>query len=34
LLGDAAGNPDGPVAHFEFIAGWRGSGEFEGLEFR
>ncbi len=26
--------PDGPVAYFEFIDGWRRSGEFEGLEFR
>lgn len=26
--------PDGPVAFFEFIEGWRTSGSFDGLEFR
>jgi cation diffusion facilitator CzcD-associated flavoprotein CzcO len=31
---NAAGYPGGPVAYFEFIDGWRQSGEFEGLEFR
>ena len=29
-----AGYPLGPVAYFEFIDGWRSSGDFEGLEFR
>jgi cation diffusion facilitator CzcD-associated flavoprotein CzcO len=29
-----AGYPLGPVAYFEFIDGWRNSGDFEGLEFR
>ncbi len=28
------GYPQGPVAFFEFIDGWRRSGEFRGLEFR
>ncbi len=28
------GYPDGPVAYFEYIDGWRSSGAFEGLEFR
>jgi cation diffusion facilitator CzcD-associated flavoprotein CzcO len=31
---NAAGYPEGPVAYFEFIDGWRTSGGFEGLEFR
>ena len=31
---NAAGYPGGPVGYFEFIDGWRQSGEFEGLEFR
>lgn len=31
---DSLGYPEGPVAYFEFIKGWRESGEFEGLEFR
>ncbi len=26
--------PQGPVAYFQFIDGWRSSGEFAGLEFR
>ncbi|MGB8859866.1 MAG: NAD(P)/FAD-dependent oxidoreductase [Ilumatobacteraceae bacterium] len=30
----ASGYPDGPVAFFDYIARWRSSGEFEGLEFR
>jgi hypothetical protein len=29
-----AGYPGGPVAFFEYIDGWRKSGEFRGLEFR
>jgi cation diffusion facilitator CzcD-associated flavoprotein CzcO len=29
-----AGYPLGPVAYFEFIDGWRTSGQFTGLEFR
>jgi cation diffusion facilitator CzcD-associated flavoprotein CzcO len=29
-----AGYPLGPVAYFEYIDGWRNSGDFEGLEFR
>src|SRR5262249_12317561 len=29
-----AGYPLGPAAYFEYIAKWRDSGEFEGLEFR
>ena len=28
------GYPEGPVAYFEYIARWRESGEFTGLEFR
>ncbi|MFK8024629.1 MAG: flavin-containing monooxygenase [Ilumatobacter sp.] len=28
------GYPDGPVAYFQYIAGWRNSGDFEGLHFR
>jgi len=31
---NASGYPGGPVAYFQFIDGWRRSGEFEGLEFR
>jgi cation diffusion facilitator CzcD-associated flavoprotein CzcO len=31
---NAAGYPGGPVAYFEFIDGWRRSGNFAGLEFR
>ena len=30
----ASGYPDGPVAFFDYIAKWRTSGEFSGLEFR
>jgi cation diffusion facilitator CzcD-associated flavoprotein CzcO len=30
----ASGYPDGPVAFFDYIAKWRSSGEFTGLEFR
>ena len=30
----ASGYPDGPVAFFDYIAKWRTSGEFTGLEFR
>jgi cation diffusion facilitator CzcD-associated flavoprotein CzcO len=29
-----AGYPGGPVAFFEFLDGWRSSGEFKGLAFR
>jgi hypothetical protein len=29
-----AGYPLGPVAYFDYIDGWRTSGEFSGLEFR
>ncbi len=29
-----SGYPLGPVAYWEYIEGWRTSGEFEGLEFR
>ena len=28
------GYPEGPVAYFEYIDGWRTSGDFAGLEFR
>ncbi len=28
------GYPEGPVAYFAYIAGWRSSGEFAGLDFR
>ncbi len=31
---NGSGYPDGPVAYFNYIAAWRTSGEFEGLEFR
>jgi cation diffusion facilitator CzcD-associated flavoprotein CzcO len=31
---NGAGYPDGPVAYFQYIAAWRTSGEFDGLEFR
>jgi cation diffusion facilitator CzcD-associated flavoprotein CzcO len=31
---NSAGYPQGPVAYFEYIDGWRNSGKFEGLEFR
>ena len=31
---NGSGYPDGPVAFFQYIAKWRESGEFEGLEFR
>ncbi len=31
---NGSGYPQGPVAFFEFIEGWRSSGKFEGLEFR
>ena len=30
----ASGYPLGPVAYFEYIDGWRNSGDFTGLEFR
>jgi cation diffusion facilitator CzcD-associated flavoprotein CzcO len=30
----ASGYPQGPVAFFQFIDGWRRAGNFEGLEFR
>ena len=30
---NGSGYPDGPVAFFQYIAKWRESGEFEGLEF-
>ena len=29
-----AGYPEGPVAYFHYIQRWRGSGDFDGLEFR
>ena len=32
--GNFSGYPLGPVAYFEFIASWRNSGTFDGLEFR
>jgi len=25
--------PEGPVAYFQYIAGWRSSGDFDGLVF-
>ena len=28
------GYPEGPVAYFQYINGWRSSGDFEGLDFR
>ena len=28
------GYPQGPQAYFQYIDGWRSSGDFEGLEFR
>ncbi len=28
------GYPEGPAAFFEYLDGWRGSGEFDGIEFR
>jgi cyclohexanone monooxygenase len=28
------GYPQGPQAYFQYLDGWRASGEFEGLEFR
>ena len=31
---NGSGYPDGPVAYFQYIAQWRDSGQFEGLEFR
>jgi hypothetical protein len=31
---NGAGYPEGPVAYFEYIDGWRSSGEFAGLVFR
>jgi cation diffusion facilitator CzcD-associated flavoprotein CzcO len=31
---NGSGHPEGPVAYFRYIDGWRTSGEFEGLEFR
>jgi cation diffusion facilitator CzcD-associated flavoprotein CzcO len=33
ILG-SLGFPEGPVAFFDYIAKWRNSGDFEGLEFR
>lgn len=30
----ANGYPAGPVAYFEYLKGWRSSGDFEGIEFR
>jgi cation diffusion facilitator CzcD-associated flavoprotein CzcO len=30
---NSSGYPQGPVAYFRFIEGWRNSGEFEGLRF-
>ena len=34
MLLNVAGYPEGPVAFFSYIDRWRGSGAFEGLEFR
>ena len=31
---NSLGYPDGPVAYFAYIDGWRSDGEFAGLEFR
>ena len=31
---NSLGYPDGPVAYFEYIKGWRTSGDFAGIEFR
>jgi cation diffusion facilitator CzcD-associated flavoprotein CzcO len=31
---NSAGFPEGPVAYFEYIQGWRSDGQFAGLEFR
>ena len=31
---NVSGYPAGPAAFFDFIDGWRASGDFEGLEFR
>jgi len=31
---NSLGFPEGPVAYFEYIDGWRSSGEFVGLDFR
>lgn len=31
---NASGYPQGPAAYFDYIARWRNSGDFEGLEFR
>jgi len=31
---NSVGFPEGPVAYFAYIDGWRSSGRFEGLEFR
>jgi hypothetical protein len=31
---NASGYPEGPVAYFQHIDGWRSSGDFEGLEFQ
>jgi cyclohexanone monooxygenase len=31
---NSAGFPEGPVAYFEYIAAWRSSGDFEGLDLR
>ena len=31
---NAGGYPKGPVAFFDFIAGWRSSGHFDGIDFR
>ncbi len=33
-LRNAAGYPAGPAAYFDYIAGWRSSGGFDGLDFR
>lgn len=30
---NSLGYPDGPVAYFQYIDGWRTSGEFDGLDF-
>ena len=33
-LRNSVGYPDGPVAYFDYIEGWRNAGEYAGLEFR
>ena len=31
---NSMGFPEGPVAYFQYIDGWRSSGDFDGVEFR